>query len=233
VRLARTDQPDPASEDASHATLQVTVTDPDPSMVGRRFSNAAVELALATYPGFLLTEPPGAESPRILFWPAMAAQPVSMVTMDGDTIVVPPTGAGPAVRTLPERATVPVEATIPGPTVPGPLGLLFGTRSGDKGGDANLGVWARGDDAFEWLVSYLTVEQLGRLLPEAKELAVERHVFPRLRAVNFVLPGYLGEGAASSTRSDPQAKALGEFLRARVVELPTELVASTDVTSRG
>jgi hypothetical protein len=156
-----------------------------------------------------------------------------MVTMDGDTIVVPPTAAGAAVRTLPERPTAPVEATVPGPTVPGPLGLLFGTRSGDKGGDANLGVWARGDGAFEWLVSYLTVQQLGSLVPEAKELAVERHVFPRLRAVNFVLPGYLGDGAASSTRSDPQAKALGEFLRAREVELPTGLVASSDVRSRG
>jgi hypothetical protein len=233
VRLARTDQPDPASEDASHATLKVTVTDPDPSRVGRRFSNAAVELALATYPGFLLTEPPGAESPQLLYWPATAAQPVSMVTMHGDTIVVPPTGAGAPVPTLPERPTALGEVKISGPTVPGPLGLLFGTRSGDKGGDANLGVWARGDDAFEWLVSYLTVEQLGRLVPEAKGLAVERHVFPRLRAVNFVLPGYLGDGAASSTRSDPQAKALGEFLRARVVELPTELVASAGVTSRG
>jgi hypothetical protein len=213
--------------------LKVTVTDPDPSRVGRRFSNAAVELALATYPGFLLTEPPGAESPQLLYWPATAAQPVSMVTMHGDTIVVPPTGAGAPVPTLPERPTALGEVKISGPTVPGPLGLLFGTRSGDKGGDANLGVWARGDDAFEWLVSYLTVEQLGRLVPEAKGLAVERHVFPRLRAVNFVLPGYLGDGAASSTRSDPQAKALGEFLRARVVELPTELVASAGVTSRG
>ena len=234
VRLARTDQPDPLSEDASHATLRVTVTDRDPTRVGRRFSNAAVELALATYPGFLLTEPPGAESPQVLFWPAITPQPVSTVTVAGDTIVVPPTEPGDAgVQTRPEAAPDPAEAVWPGPTVPGPLGLLVGTRSGDKGGDANLGVWARGDDAFEWLESYLTVQQIRRLVPEAKDVPVERHVFRRLRALNFVLRGYLGEGAASSTRTDPQAKGLGEFLRARVVDLPTELVESTDVRIRG
>ncbi len=212
----------------------MTVTDRDPTRVGRRFSNAAVELALATYPGFLLTEPPGAESPQVLFWPAITPQPVSTVTVAGDTIVVPPTEPGDAgVRTRPEAAPDPAEAVWPGPTVPGPLGLLVGTRSGDKGGDANLGVWARGDDAFEWLESYLTVQQIRRLVPEAKDVPVERHVFRRLRALNFVLRGYLGEGAASSTRTDPQAKGLGEFLRARVVDLPTELVESTDVRIRG
>ena len=234
VRLARTDQPDPVTEDASHATLKVTVTDPDAARVGRRFSNAAVELALATYPGFLLTEPPGAETPQLLLWPAIAAQEASIVTVAGDTIVVSPTGPGAArCRLVPRRRPSRVEAASPQPTVPGPLGLLVGTRSGDKGGDANLGVWARGDDAFEWLASYLTEQQIRRLVPEAKDLPIERHVFPRLRALNFVLRGYLGEGAASSTRSDPQAKALGEFLRARVVDLPTGLVGSSDVTTRG
>ena len=94
-------------------------------------------------------------------------------------------------------------------------------------------MWAHGDDAFTWLASYLTEQQIRRLVPEAGDLPIERHVFPRLRAVNFVLRGYLGEGAASSTRRDPQAKALGEFLRAKVVDLPTGLVGNADVTTLG
>jgi Acyclic terpene utilisation family protein AtuA len=235
VRLVRTDQADPPSPDASSATLKVTVTDDDPAMVGRRFSNAAVELALATYPGFLLTEPPGAESPRFLFWPSAADQPVSMVTVAGETVAVPPTGAGigDGVRTPPEVSTEPTGTTPTGPTVPGPLGELVGTRSGDKGGDANLGVWARHDEAFAWLDSFLTEERVRSLVSVAADLPIERHVFPRLRAINFVLRGYLDEGAASSTRADPQAKALGEFLRARVVDLPAALAGRGDLRSRG
>lgn len=106
------------------------------------------------------------------------------------------------------------------------MGWLVGTRSGDKGGDANLGVWARTKAGFDWMERFLTVDRLGSLVPETTGLEVERHVFPRLRAVNFVIAGYLGEGAASSTLSDPQAKGLGEYLRARVVDLPARLVGS-------
>lgn len=103
-----------------------------------------------------------------------------------------------------------------------PLGSIAGARSGDKGGDANLGVWVRSDEAFAWLREYLTVERLKELLPEAGE--VDRYELPNLRALNFVLQGLLGEGVASSTRFDPQAKALGEWLRSRVVDIPEALL---------
>lgn len=103
-----------------------------------------------------------------------------------------------------------------------PLGTIAGARSGDKGGDANLGVWVRSDAAFEWLQGFLTVEKLQELLPEAQD--VSRYELPNLRALNFVLHGLLGDGVASSTRFDPQAKALGEWLRAREVEIPEELL---------
>jgi hypothetical protein len=75
-----------------------------------------------------------------------------------------------------------------------------------------------------WLASFLTVERLAELLPEVAPLAVERHELPNLRALNFVVEGLLGEGVASSTRLDPQAKGLGEYLRAKVVELPEVLL---------
>lgn len=101
------------------------------------------------------------------------------------------------------------------------LGTIVGARSGDKGGDANIGVWVRTPEAYEWLNGFLTVEKLKELLPEANE--VSRYELPNLRALNFVLHGLLGEGVASSTRFDPQAKALGEWLRSREAEIPEEL----------
>ena len=52
------------------------------------------------------------------------------------------------------------------------LGEIVHARSGDKGGDANLGVWVRDFQAWEWLRSTLTVDELRRLLPETRELVI-------------------------------------------------------------
>jgi hypothetical protein len=105
-----------------------------------------------------------------------------------------------------------------------PLGSILGARSGDKGGNANLGVWARSADAYRWMAGLLTVERLKELLPETADLAVSRHELQNLYALNFVIDGLLGEGVASSTRQDPQAKGLGEWLRARYVDIPVALM---------
>jgi hypothetical protein len=106
-----------------------------------------------------------------------------------------------------------------------PLGRLFGARSGDKAGTANLGVWARDDAGYRWLRDELTVQRLQALLPETAPCAVRRYEFANLRALNFVIPGLLGLGVSASTRQDPQAKGLGEWLRARHVDLPVELLS--------
>jgi hypothetical protein len=111
-----------------------------------------------------------------------------------------------------------------GPAVRVPLGRIAGARSGDKGGDANIGVWARTDDQWRWLSAFLTAERLATLLPETRDLPVTRHVLPNLRAVNFVVQGLLQEGVAASTRFDPQGKALGEWLRARLVDVPEAIL---------
>ena len=100
------------------------------------------------------------------------------------------------------------------------LGELVHARSGDKGGDANLGVWVRDRAAWDWLTSTLTVDELRRLLPETRQLAISRYELPNLGAVNFVLRGLLGTGATSTLRLDAQAKALGEWLRSRTIEAP-------------
>jgi hypothetical protein len=104
------------------------------------------------------------------------------------------------------------------------LGAVAGARSGDKGGNANIGLWARDDAGYAWLAAALTPDRVRELLPEAADLDVRVFALPNLRAMNVVVVGLLGEGVASSTRPDPQAKGLGEYLRSRLVDVPAELV---------
>ncbi|WP_425549390.1 acyclic terpene utilization AtuA family protein [Actinomadura miaoliensis] len=225
--LARTDRPDAGTEQEASALLHCEVKDADAAVVGRAFSGAAIELALASYPGFHVTAPPSDASPYGVYSAAFvgaAEVPHVAVLPDGSRVDIPP---APATR---EPSDVD-DAPLPEPLPPGqptrrvPLGTVIGARSGDKGGDANLGVWARTDDAWRWLAHALTVEELRRLLPETAGLPVHRHVLPNLRALNFVVEGLLGEGVAAQARFDPQAKALGEWLRARHADVPEALLA--------
>jgi len=227
VSLARFDREDADDNALAQAHLTFTVKDPDPKKVGRAFSSRAVELALAHYPGFHLTAPPGDESAYAVYWPA--AVPAELIEqrvhVGGETVPVAPVlapAAGPLPNHAPRTAALP--PIPPGPTVRAPLGRVAGARSGDKGGNANVGFWVRSPEAYAWLVETLTPERLRQLLPEARGLAVDRYPLPNLLAVNFVVRGLLGEGVSSSTRPDPQAKSLGEFLRSRVVDVPAALL---------
>ncbi|MFE7367227.1 acyclic terpene utilization AtuA family protein [Streptomyces anulatus] len=224
--LARTDHADAATEERASALLRLVVRDRDADAVGRAVSGAAVELALGSYPGFHVTAPPGKGAPYGVF----EARPVPAA--DVEHIAVLPDGRRerqepPALtQELAELAAPSLPEPYPAgaPTRRVPLGLVAGARSGDKGGDANVGVWVRDDDAWRWLAHELTVERLRELLPETAELAVERHVLPRLRALNFTVRGLLGEGVAAQARFDPQAKALGEWLRSRSLPVPVPLL---------
>jgi hypothetical protein len=231
VSLRRSAQDDPSSNEAAFSTLSIAVKDGDANKVGRAFSSKAIELALASYPGFSMTAPPQNEQAFGVYWPALvAADKVQerVVLEDGTSIDIERTAPGASVssevasepKRAPSATTVPTSATLQRP-----LGLLCGARSGDKGGNANLGVWTEDDAAYAWLDSFLSVEQLKALLPEARALRVERFELPSIRALNFVLHGLLGDGVAASLRADPQAKTLGEYLRAKVVPLPTALIA--------
>jgi hypothetical protein len=227
--LARTDHADAESTETASALLHCVARGKDPDLVGRRFSDAAVHLALGSYPGFHLTAPPGAASPygvfRSVLVPASGVPHVAVLP-DGSRADIPPSPAAvPA-----ERALAPVpEPAVPPPgrsagTRREPLGRVAAARSGDKGGDANLGVWVQDDLAWPWLAHALTLDAVRALLPETAGLELERHVLPNLRAVNVVIRGLLGEGAAYHARFDPQAKALGELLRARLADIPRELL---------
>ncbi|WP_120308778.1 acyclic terpene utilization AtuA family protein [Mycolicibacterium elephantis] len=223
--LARTDHVDADTEETASALLRCVVRDPDPANVGRKFSSAAVELALSSYPGFHATSPPGDGQVYGVFRPAFVAAgdvPHVAVHADGTRVDI-----APATQTL-ELTPVPPFA-LPEPLPFGetrrvPLGTIAGARSGDKGGSANVGVWVRTDPQWRWLVHALTVDKLRELLPETADLPVTRHVLPNLRAVNFVIEDVLGEGVAYQARFDPQAKALGEWLRSRHIEMPEELL---------
>jgi hypothetical protein len=222
--LARTDHADAATEQEASALLHCVVRSADPKAIGRAFSGAAVELALASYPGFHVTAPPGDAEPYRVFTAAnVAAGEVAHVAVlaDGSRIAIaPPADSRPLADVDEPRLPPP----LGGPTRRMPLGTIAGARSGDKGGSANVGVWARTDEAWRWLANALTVDALRRLLPETAELPITRHALPNLRAVNFVIDGLLGEGVASNARFDPQAKGLGEWLRSRHVDIPEELL---------
>ena len=217
------------------AQLRVTVKDRDAKKVGRAFSNRFIELALSSYPGFFTTTPPEAETTYGVYWPALVPAGLvaqTVVLEDGRRL-----GVGePPRRPWVEEGVDDSHASIPdlGPTRRLPLGAVFGARSGDKGGNANIGVWARSDDGYRWLEAFLTVVLLIAAGGMVVRGYLSRHRGPGVegdaarrvpvkRAATLVI-GLLGEGVASSTRIDPQAKGLGEFLRSRIVDLPAGLL---------
>lgn len=221
------------------ALLRIAVLDRDKAKVGRAFSAAIVETGLASYPGFYALTPPGDASMYGVYWPtAIPAHLVpTRVLIDGAEVWAGPGRAEPggapggAAEPPPDgTAERPVEAAAPPPADPGgptrrvPLGVIAGARSGDKGGNANVGVWVRTEAQFAWLDSYLTSERLAALVPSVAGRRVERHRLPNLLALNFVIIGLLGRGVAASTRLDPQAKALGEEVRAALADIPAGLL---------
>ncbi|WP_428985469.1 acyclic terpene utilization AtuA family protein [Streptomyces globosus] len=239
--LARTDHGDADTQEEASALLRLAVRDPSAERVGRALTSAAVELALGSYPGFHVTAPPGPAQPYGMFEAgAVPAEAVAAaaVLADGTRIPVPaggrprqaaPAGA-PATAEPPGPSAPPKPPAPPAPVRRAPLGLVAGARSGDKGGDANIGVWAEDPAAWPWLHATLTEDRLRDLLPEVRGLTVTRHVLPNLRALNFTVEGVLGAGAASAHRFDPQAKALGEWLRSRLLDIPAHLLPAPEGT---
>jgi len=227
TRLIRSDKPDAPTNEEATALWRITVKDPDPNKCGRPFANAVTELALATIPGFYgIGGAPSAGQVFGVYEPACV--PAAVVPQE----VVLPGGKSRRVDSVIPPGTVSIEPA-PGPNVPAPtgptrraaLGSILGARSGDKGGNANLGVFARSDEAWAWLDAFLTTERLQALLPEVAAFPVDRHRLSALRSLNFVVHGLLEEGVAAATRQDGQAKSLGEWLRCRVVDVPESLLS--------
>ncbi len=231
TRLVRTDKPDPGSNEEATASWRLSIKDPDERKVGRAVSNAVIELALANIPGFYgLGGGPGPGKPYGVYRPALidaslVPQHVVVRSADGTDRRSVVESVAPAGDVTVEPSRPHLSAPPAADTARAPLGSVVGTRSGDKGGHANLGVFARTEAAFVWLDGFLTNDRLRMLLPEAAELTIDRHPLPNLLAINFLIRGLLEEGVAASTRQDGQAKSLGEWLRARVVDIPVSLLA--------
>ncbi|CRK52691.1 conserved hypothetical protein [Rhodococcus sp. RD6.2] len=225
--LARLDRPNAETEEQASAILRCVVRDPDPNKVGRAFSNVAVELALASYPGCTFLSMPGNGSAYGVYTPGYVDAdlvPHVAVLPDGTRVDIAPTA-----ETRPLESVV--DPVLPQPlplgeTVDAPLGALAAARSGDKGGNANIGVWVRTDEQWRWLAHALTVDEVRRMLPEAAQLPITRTLLPELRAINFVIEGILGPGVAYQARFDPQAKGLAEWLRSRHLAIPSALLDS-------
>ena len=250
VRLLRFDRPDAPSNEQATAHLRITVKSQDERAVGRAFSDATLELALGGYAGFHLTTPPTSASAFGIYWPALvpAAEVTQVVHLpDGTTAEIShapapeirhapapeiPYPPAPTLPTPPALSATLAPSATPVPAAGGgseqvrvPLGRLCGARSGDKGGNANVGFWARDDRTYAWLRGELTTGRLRELLTEAAGLEIHRYELPNLRALNFVIVGLIAPGVAATTRPDAQAKGLGEYLRSRYVLAPRELVA--------
>jgi hypothetical protein len=231
--LVRTDRPDPETNEQAIALLRITVKDPDERKVGRAFANAAIEMALASYPGMFGSGGPSAAEPYGVYWPSLI--PVDEVphvlTINGVTRAVQvPSASRQPIPLSARTAVAPTDwSDVDATKHRVPLGTLVAARSGDKGGNANIGVWVRNRRQYHWLAQFLTESQVRQLLPEAAMMPIRIVLLPNLCALNIVIVGLLDEGVAASTRFDGQAKGLGEWLRARYADIPVALLNSDDV----
>jgi len=237
--LAPTEHADASTEEAASARLRVTVRDASPDKVGKLFTAPLIELALASYPGFTMTAPPGPGTPYGVYRAGYVPQSeFTQVVHHADGSVEDIEWLRSANATEAAEQAGSSAAVVPGdaaghgaPTTRKPLGTFVHARSGDKGGDANLGLWVSSDGdsnlvtkRTDWLIGLVTPGFVRELLPETEGLDVEVHALPNLHGINVVIHGLLGEGVAASSRFDPQAKGLGEWARSRLVDVPEELL---------
>jgi len=225
VQLIRIDKNDPRHNDEASAHLKISLMDPDQKKVGKKFSGTLIGMALSTIPGFTLTAPPANGTPALQHWPTLVSNKFieQKIFIDNNEFLVKPTGPYPDVTDI---EPVKVKTIDLGSQKMKEIyfGQIFATRSGDKGGNANLGIWAKTIETYSFLNDFLSVDKLKELLPDMAAFEIEKYDLPNLFAVNFYIKGVLGEGVAASFRNDPQAKTLGEYLRAKKISVPQSLV---------
>ncbi len=216
---------DAPTNEAATGRLRIVVKGEDEQLVGRKFSQAVVALTLASVPGIFADTPPSNASTYGVYWPTLIDGSVvdhTVVLESGEEIHL---GPAPVTAPLPDKSEEPeVQGLTDEPTTLAILGDLCGARSGDKGGNANVGLWTTDDEIFSWMVRALDVDTVAELLAVDVDVEVRRTVFSKLKSINYVVVGILGEGVASSARLDPQAKGLGEYLRSRMVDVPISLL---------
>ena len=226
INLHRTNKENPNSNEEAMATLSISVKSMNPDLVGRLFSAKIIELSLANYPGFFSSGGGKKPGPVIVYWPALVDSKFinEYVHIDGETIEIIPTSQMGFEESFYQKNLVEIAPAPEGKTDKGTLGSYFGARSGDKGGCANLGVWAKTDLSYSFLYNFLTVEKLKELLPDLNNYEIDRYDLPNIKSLNFYIHGILEDGVSSNNKKDGQAKSLGEYLRAKIVDLPISII---------
>ena len=227
IDLHRTDKIDPMTHEEAMAILRIDLKSKDPKLVGRLFTAKIIELALANYPGFFSKTPPGPGAPFIRYWPALidSKHVYEKIHFSGEEHMIRPTCIDyPDQTTKRNAVNIEIEKASYDELENIPLGRIIGARSGDKGGCANLGIWTKTNEAYSFIYHYLTVKQLRKLLPDLNDYEIERYDFPNIKSLNFYIKGILEDGASSNTKVDALAKSLGEYLRAKYVNVPKQLL---------
>ena len=226
IQLHRTDKENPISNEEAQAFLRIDVMSSNPDLVGRLFNAKIVELALANFPGWTGRSGVVPNGAYIEYWPALVDSKFikEHIHVDGKIIDVIPTSQ----LNLEEKYYQKIPYENPKISIDNLkedyFGKIFGTRSGDKGGCANLGVWAKSQEAYSFLFDFLTVKKLKELLPDLEKFEIDRFELPNIYSLNFYVNGILQDGVSSSTRMDGQAKSLGEYLRAKKINFPEQLL---------
>ena len=226
VNLYRTDKKNPDSNEEAMATLSISVKSRNPDLVGRLFSAKIIELSLANYPGFFSAGTGKKPGPVISYWPALidSKHIKEYVHVDGKTLEIEPTSQLQFEENYYQKQPVSIEPALQGEMDEISFGRLFGARSGDKGGCANIGVWAKTDLAFSFLYDFLSVEKLKELMPDLNKFSIDRYELPNINSLNFYIHGILEDGVSSNNRMDGQAKSLGEYLRAKTISVPKIII---------
>lgn len=226
VNLYRTDKKNPNSNEEAMATLSISVKSRNPDLVGRLFSAKIIELSLANYPGFFSAGTGKKPGPVISYWPALidSKHIKEYVHVDGKTLEIEPTSQLQFEENYYQKQPATIEPAPQGEMDEISFGRLFGARSGDKGGCANIGVWAKTDLAFSFLYNFLSVEKIKELMPDLNKFSIDRYELPNINSLNFYIHGILEDGVSSNNRMDGQAKSLGEYLRSKTISVPKIII---------
>ena len=226
IQLHRTDKENPNSNEEAMASLLVSVKSKDQNLVGRLFSAKIIELALANIPGFFAQGGVKSSGPVIIYWPALVDSKhiKEKVHIDGEEIEVIPTSQLELEEIYYQKEPIKIKKIKKEDEKEIYFGEIYGTRSGDKGGCANLGVWAKNLNSFAFLHDFLTVKKLKELLPDLNQYKIERFELANINSLNFYIHDILQDGVSSNDKKDGQAKSLGEYLRAKKVKVPQSII---------
>ncbi len=229
IELHRTDKENPSTNEEAMASLVISVKSMNQELVGRLFSAKIIELALANIPGFFAQTSPKSSGPVIVYWPALINSKYikERVHVDGKEIEIIPTSQLGLEEIYYQRDPIEIGDIKSSSHSEIFFGDLFGTRSGDKGGCANLGVWAKNNTTFSFLYNFLTIEKIKELMPDLSKYEIERFELPNINSLNFYIHDILQDGVSSNNRKDSQAKSLGEYLRAKKILVPNEILGET------